>query len=280
MLAGLFNNMEKIYAGMHHWNVSQIGSGYDGKEHYTHTLYEVDVCGEDGGIDFYRNYNKEIYFKCTGRFGTRQSGNTFFFLTTDKSGYAKKVLCADGKERVITLALTHSDRNAQIGKVYGFSEILVSEGTQGLAAGNHIHIEAAEGYILRKVVNKKGYYVLPNMLPLNNVLWICDDYTTVVNGGGIPWRHCRIKGTDEDMIYFIAKKGPVRIRKSLTYKDGKACGEVLATIPKGGKAEITHFTQRFEKDGYEWFQIRYVTETGKEINGYVQGDLTYYLLAR
>lgn len=280
MLAGLFNNMEKIYAGMHHWNVSQIGSGYDGKEHYTHTLYEVDVAGEDGGIDFYRNYNKDIYLKCAGRWGTRSTGNTFIFWTTDKNGLARKVLCADGKQRVITLALTHSDRNAEIGKVYGFSEILVSEGTQGKVTGPHIHIEACEGCVLRKVVNRKGFYVLPNMLPLNNVLWICDDYTTVVNTGGLLWRHCRTKEEKEDMLYFVAKKGPVRIRKSLTFKDGKPTGEILGTIPKGGKAEITHFTQRFEKDGYEWFQIRYVTETGKEINGFVQGDLSYYLLTR
>ena len=271
---------EKIYAGMHHWNVSQIGSGYDGKEHYSHTSFECDVCGEDAGVDYYRNYNRTIYFKCVGRFGNRSTGNTFFFWTTDRNGTAKKVLCADGKERVITLALTHSNRDAIIGKIYGFSEILISEGVQGHAAGNHIHIEACAGAVMRKVVNRKGFWNLPAMLPLNNVLWINDDFTTVVNTGGLTWKHCRTKEGKEDMLYFVAKKGPVRIRKTLTFKDGKPAGVILATMPKGAKAEITHFTQRFEADGYEWFQVSYTTETGAVINGYVQGDLSYYLLTR
>lgn len=270
---------EKIYAGMHHWNVTQIGSGYDGKEHYTHTSFECDVAGEDSGVDFYRNYNKDTYLKCVGRFGTRSTGNTFFFWTTDKNGTAKKVLCADGVERVITLALTHSNRDAVLGKVYGFGEIVVTEGTQGHASGNHIHIEACGGCVTRKVVNRKGFWNLPNMLPLNNVLWINDDYTTVTNTGGLVWKHCRTK-EDDDMLFFRAKKGPVRVRKTLSFKDGKPIGQILATIPKGGRAKILHFTERYEGDGYEWIQVEYTTPTGKTYGGYVQGDLTYYLIEK
>lgn len=269
---------DRIVAGMHHWNVTQIGSGYDGKAHYTHTSYEVDVAGEDSGVDFFRNYMPNTYFFCAGRWGTRSTGNTFFFWTSDKSGKAKKVLCADGKERVITLALTHSNRNAIIGKVYGFMEVVVTEGTQGYASGNHLHIEACEGCVMRKIQNAKGFYNLPNMLPLNKVFFICDKYTTVTNSGGLTWKHCKeveVKGKTE-MLEFHTDKLPARIRQKLSFQNGKPVGKILATMPKGAKAEITHFTQRHELDGYEWFQVKYTTESGAVIEGYVQGDLQAY----
>lgn len=279
---------DRMVFGMHHLNISQIGSKYDGKEHLSHTGFELDLCGEDAGVDYYFNKLPNTSFKCTGRFGTKSTGNTFFFVTCDSTGTAKKVLCADGTYRVITLALTHSNRDAVIGKVYGYNAILVSEGTQGHASGNHIHMEVCEGLVVRKVVNSKGYWNLPDMLDCRKVFWVLDGWTTVVNTQGLTFKHCtsaevtQDKKMEKGKLYFIADRMPCRIRKSLDFKDGKPIGKIVTTMPVGAFAEITHMTNRHEKDtlGYEWFQVSYTTPTGQTYAGYVQGDLTAYIIKR
>ena len=280
---------DRIVFGMHDLNITQTGAGYGKQYSLSHVGFELDLAGEDSGIDYYFNKLPNTCFKCTGRFGTRSTGNTFFFVTCDSVGHVKKVLCADGMYRVITLALTHSNRDAVIGKIYGYNSILVSEGTQGAAFGNHIHLECAEGLVTRKVPNVKGYYNLPNMLDARKVFWILDGWTTVVQTQGLKFMHCKSVAVepidwkeDTDPMYFYADKMPCRIRAKLEFKDGNPVGKILATMPKGSKALITHFTNRHEKDaeGFEWFQVKYETPSGEIIEGYVQGDLGAYLIKR
>lgn len=276
---------DRMVFGMHHLNISQTGKGYGQQQSLSHTLFELDLCGVDSGIDYWYNRMPNTTWKCAGRWGTRASGNTYFFWSCDEKGNAKKVFCADGKYRVLTMAMTHSDRNAEIGKLYTYGQILVSEGTQGFALGNHIHLEVCEGVCMRKVVNAKGYYNLPNMLDARKVFFVLDGFTTVVNTGGLEFKHCKSvpvieEKEDDEMLYFIADLTSCRIRETLEFENGRPVGKILGTIPKGGKARITHFTQRHEKDGWEWFQVRYETPTGKVINGYVQGDLKSYKISR
>lgn len=271
---------DRMVFGMHHLNISQIGSKYDGKNHLSHTSYELDLAGEDSGIDYYFNKLPNTAFKCTGRWGTRSTGNTFFFVTCDASGQTKKVLCADGAYRVITLALTHSNRDAVIGKVYGYNSILVSEGTQGMALGNHIHLEVCEGLVTRKIPNIKNYYNLPNMLDARKVFWILDGWTTVVNTQGLKFLHCKevpVKPKEEtggkEMLYLQPKKVGANIRKALTFSKGKNTSEIVGFVPVGSKARITHFTERFEADGYEWCQVEF-----EGVSGYCQMDTKSYLV--
>lgn len=278
---------DRMVFGMHHLNITQIGSRYDGKNHLSHTSYELDLCGSDSSVDFWYNKMPNTCLKCTGRFGTLSTGNTFFFVTCDSTGQAKKVLCADGMYRVITLALTHSAWSPTIGKVYGYNAVCYKEGTSGAALGNHIHLECCEGLVTRKIPNVKGYYNLPNMLDARKVFWILDGWTTVVNTQGLAFMHCKSVAVekidykeDTDPMYFYADKMPCRIRAKLEFKDGKPVGKILCTMPKGAKALITHLTNRFEKDGYEWFQVKYETPTGEIVEGYVQGDLQAYLVKR
>lgn len=279
---------DRMVFGMHHLNISQIGSRYDGLNHLSHTSYELDLAGEDAGVDYYFNKLPNTYFRCTGRWGTRSTGNTFFFVTCDSTGHTKKVLCADGLYRVITLALTHSNRDAVIGKNYGYNSILVSEGTQGKATGNHIHLECCEGLVTRKIPNVKNYYNLPNMLDARKVFWVLDGWTTVVNTQGLSFMHCKEVPVEtkpvleKGKVYFFADRCPARIRQKLTFSGGKPTGAILATMPKGAYAEITHMTNRHEADaqGFEWFQVKYITVTGDTVEGYVQGDLGAYLIKR
>lgn len=276
---------DRMVFGMHHLNISQIGSMYDGQNHYTHTSYEIDCCGSDKGVDYYFNKLPNTSFKCTGRFGTKSTGNTFFFVTCDSAGTAKKVLCADGNYRVITLALTHSNWSPTLGHIYGYNQVVYKEGTSGAATGNHIHLECCEGLVVRKIPNAKGYWNLPGMLDARKVFWILDGWTTVVSTHGLTFKHCKSavvepEKEDDEPMYFYAVKSPARIRAKLEFTNGKPSAKILTTMPKGSKAKITHCTNRFEEDGYEWFQVEYTTPTGKSYAGYVQGDLQAYLIKR
>lgn len=181
---------DRLIFGMHHMAISQIGSGYDGKYHYSHVGYEIDFTGSDSGVDYYKNMMPNTYWKCAGAFGTASTGNTRFFWSCDANGNAKKVLCADGVLRLITLALTHSNRSFTVGKLYSYKEVMYQEGTSGYATGNHIHMELCAGHVKTKVRNSKGGYNLANMLPINKMMYVLSSYTTIVSTGGLSWKKC------------------------------------------------------------------------------------------
>lgn len=273
---------DRMVFGMHHLNITQTGAGYGAGNSLSHVLFELDLAGSDSSIDFWFNKMPNTCLKCTGRFGTKSTGNTFFFVTCDAGGTAKKVLCADGNYRVITLAMTHSNWSPTLGHIYGYNQVAYREGTSGAATGNHIHLECCEGLVVRKIPNAKGYWNLPGMLDTRKVFWILDGWTTVVNSHGLIFKHCKevpVKEEDEPM-FFYADTMPCRIRAKLEFKDGKPVAKILATMPKGAKAKITHCTNRHELDGFEWFQVEYTTPTGATVAGYVQGDLNAYLIKR
>lgn len=279
---------DRMVFGMHHLNVTQTGAGYGVQDSLSHVSFELDLMGSDQSIDFWYNKMPNTSLKCTGRFGTKSTGNTFFFVTCDSNGVAKKVLCADGNYRVITLALTHSNWSPTLGKIYGYKSVCYKEGVAGVATGNHIHLEACEGLVVRKIPNAKRFWNLPNMMDCRKIFWILDGWTTVVNTQGLVFKHCDKAEVVSDVkmekgkLYFVADRMPCRIRKTLDFKDGKPIGKILTTMPVGAFAEITHMTNRHEKDtlGYEWFQVSYTTPTGQTYAGYVQGDLTAYIIKR
>lgn len=183
--------MDRLVFGMHHLNISQIGSLIDGKPHYSHPNYALDLCGEDKGIDFWWNMESGTCFYCSGAFGNRNTGNTRFFVSCDTNGKQKKVMCADGKERVVTLALTHSGKDFRLYHIYTPDEVLYQEGTQGKATGNHIHLEVANGSVKTKYYdnNLKVYRMQGEMNPLD-AFFILDGFTTVVNTQGLKFKHC------------------------------------------------------------------------------------------
>ena len=179
---------DRLIFGMKCLNVSQIGSGYDGKNHYSHVSYEVDLAGMDTGADVWRNKMPNTYWYCAGAWGNANTGNTRFFWSCDKNGKAKKVLCADGYLRYITLALTHSRRSFTVGHYYKYDEIMYQEGTSGRATGNHIHLEVCAGHVRTKYRNRVGGYNLANMLPANRMMFLLNGYSYIRNGGGLSWK--------------------------------------------------------------------------------------------
>ena len=183
--------MDRLVFGMHHLNISQVGTLIDGKPHYSHPNAALDLCGQDSGEDFFWNKEADTCFYCSGAFGTKATGNTRFFVSCDYQGKQKKVMCADGKERVVTLAMTHSGRDFRLYHIYEPNELMYSEGVQGKATGFHIHLEVAEGSVKTKYWDDKlkVYRMKGEMNPVN-AFFILDGFTTVVNTQGLKFKHC------------------------------------------------------------------------------------------
>lgn len=157
---------------------------------FSHPNYCLDLAGADTGIDFC--FAMGNYWKCiAGPWGS----NTYFFTCTDVKGNAVKVHCADNVDRIVTMALTHSDFiytvRPVIGKIYKNGEPFYSEGTYGKATGNHVHLEVAEGLQYSKYYDSKlGVYRMHNEIKPEDTFFICDAFSKVGNMNGAVMKHC------------------------------------------------------------------------------------------
>lgn len=260
---------------------------------YSHPNNALDMIGSDNGVDFWfaQGYWKAI----AGPWGN----GTYFFMSCDAKGAPAAVHCADGKDRIVTLALTHSARQyvrTQVGKVYGTGTPMYEEGTVGKATGNHIHVEVADGIRTGKSWDAKlGVYRMEGELNPLEVIYVLRSFSTVKQTLGAKLKYCDAltytppqppkppaPQMEKGKLYFVADRSPARIRQKLAFSNGKPIGAILATMPKGSFAEITHLTQRHEKDaqGFEWLQVTYQTPTGDKVSGFVQGDLSAYLIKK
>lgn len=263
---------DRLIFGMKCLNVSQIGSGYDGKNHYSHVSYEVDLAGMDSGVDVWRNKMPNTRWYCAGAWGNANTGNTRFFWSYGTDGKPKKVLCADGALRYVTLALTHSRRSFTVGKFYSYNEIMYQEGTSGYATGNHIHLEICGGHTRTKVRNSKGGYNLANMLRANKCLFLLTGYSYIKNAGGLSWKTARIvpytdsSSSSKDAFQKGYEKGKAFTTKvNLNLRsEPNTSSKVLLTIPKDKKCYYYGYYRMV--NNVVWFRVSY---GGKE--GYIYG---------
>ena len=263
--------MDRLTFGMRVLNITQSGTMLDGKPNLSHPNMALDLAGSNSGIDPYLNLEADTCFYCSGAFGTVSTGNTRFFVTCDEMGRQKKVLCADGVERVVTIALTHSWKSFALYHIYKPSEVMYQEGTAGYATGNHIHLEVASGAQKTKYKDTRlGVWRMPGEMDPRKAFFIDDSVTTVKSTHGLTFKHCNGSRVEEnEMIYFRPVKDNVRLRSA------PVNGTVLTYIWTGNRAQVLDFTGRIEADGYEWARVRY----GK-FTGYVQLDLKMYVLEK
>ena len=166
-------------------NITQHSGGS-----YSHPNNCLDLAGSDAGIDF--AFAMGDFWKCiSGPWGS----HTYFFTATDATGHPVEVHCADGVNRIVTMAMTHSNflyvTPPVIGKIYKSGEPLYEEGTYGKATGNHIHFEVAEGLQYSKYYDKElGVYRMSCELKPESVCFICDSFSTVASMGGTVMKHC------------------------------------------------------------------------------------------
>lgn len=271
--------MFNLCYGMKVIDVTQLPGGS-----YSHPNYAIDLAGSDAGIDYWYAVGN---WRCLSTWG---EAGTYFFVSCDAVGNTCKVKCADGQDRVITLALTHGAGfyvKPVIGKVYLDGQVMYEEGRKGKATGNHIHAEIAQGTQTRKYYDAKmNVYRMNNELDISKYMFICRERSTVKStmGAELPLCYTAVykegvnvpKGTDM-YIDIIAKKEKLAIRKGLTFSAGKNTTPVVYTLSKGARAAVTHFTERFEQDGYEWAQVE-IEVNRKKISGFVQLDTKSYIL--
>ena len=273
--------MFNLCYGMKYVNLSQLP-----ESGYSHPNQAIDLCGIDVLCDVWRAVG---FWKCVA---VNWGYHTCFFTSCDKNGNFTKVRCADGKDRIITLAMTHSNYKYHTpvkNKIYRDGEIMYEEGNYGGSnmTGNHIHLEIASGVQTTKHWSGlKQCYMMNNELPVLKYMFVCRERSQVIDSKGVNLPVCYNaeykpgiyvpKGKDM-YLDIIAKKERLNIRRKLTFSGGKNTSEILYQIPKGARAAITHFTERFEEDGYEWAQVL-IEVDDKKIEGYVQLDMKSYII--
>ena len=177
--------MDNLCFGMEYLNITQLPGGS-----YSHANQAVDLGGRDSGKDIWYARG-ETYWKCTCCWysGT----NTYHFLSCDSKGKPIKVHCADGKDRVVTVSLTHDLNKHEIGRLY-HNEKMYQEGTKypyaGKVTGNHTHLEIAEGDVRKRYKAKNGTWTLYNELNPLEVMFVDTSFTKILNTKGATLKSC------------------------------------------------------------------------------------------
>ena len=188
--------MINLCFGMRTINVTQLPGGS-----YSHPNMAMDLAGEDAGIDYWWAQGR---WKVVGFFG---SAGTILFTHVDREGNPEPVYCADGIQRLVTLALTHSGnryvQRPEIGTIYENLAPMYEEGTQGNATGNHIHLEVASGIHTTKIWDDQmRVWRMPNELNPVRTIFINKGFSRILNTAGAAFSFCdqleRVEG-DEDM---------------------------------------------------------------------------------
>ena len=188
--------MINLCFGMRTINVTQLPGGS-----YSHPNMAMDLAGEDAGIDYWWAQGR---WKVTGFFGLAGS---ILFTHVDGNGDPEPVYCADGIQRIVTLALTHSGnyyvKRPEIGQIYENGLPMYEEGMRGEATGNHIHLEVAGGVQSTKVYdNGMKVWRMPGELNPVRTIFINKAFSKVISTKGAAFSFCdqleHIEG-DEDM---------------------------------------------------------------------------------
>ena len=246
--------MYNLCYGMKVINFSQLPGG-----NKSHPNYALDLAGSDTGIDFWYAQGR---WKCIKKIW--KNYYTFLFCPVDPAGNYTKVHCADGVDRIVTIALTHSDsvsiRDAfgrilstiKVGYIYENGAPMYQEGKDGNATGNHIHLEVAEGVQTSKYwdTSMKVYRMKNELNPLK-VFFINKAFSTVKNLRGASVSYCNNVLYSKPTVYLNATHATFNIRSSAVN------GDILTTVPKGKKAVILGYIPKAQSDGYEWLFIEY-----------------------
>lgn len=202
------------------------------------------------------------------------SSNTVYF------GSVEPVICADNVVRHVTIAMSHMDdiSGYKIGDTFKSGEVCYQEGKAGLATGNHVHVEVANGLHTSKeyvLIDGKRYFRFSekDALMPTEVFYALEGWneTRKLMGVDPKWIDGR-EEIDYDMkLRLYNPKGTQGIRASLSFKRKKTNAKLLAVIPKGNKdARITGFVPGLQPDGYQWVKVEY-----HGIKGFAQWDSKY-----
>ena len=166
---------------MEHLRITQ--GRYSNFSHKGYNAY--DLAGKDGGIDLmYAPFDLKVEWVDNGK---HKTGAVF--------SNATPIIMANGRKqqpRTVMMMLWHANtiRHLKVGSIIKQGQEFYSEGTAGMATGNHVHIELsygtyAGGYPLFKLSN--GYWTLKGKeLNIEDCFYMND--TTMLNALGYKFK--------------------------------------------------------------------------------------------
>lgn len=111
-----------------------------------------------------------------------KNGNAMFWQSVNPVHTVKY-----GLTHIYMMVIHDNTANAKVGLTVPQGTQLFSEGTAGMATGNHNHIEVGIGaYKGMYVLNGYGVYMMPGNVRPDDVFFAND--TQIINGGGLNWR--------------------------------------------------------------------------------------------
>ena len=147
--------------------------------------------------------------------------------------------------------------NAYVGMKIPQGSQLFSEGTMGMATGNHNHIEVAPCAFTRMyVLNSSGVYMMPNNVNPADVFFIDD--TRIINGGGLNWAKIPTSSTSNNTNSSVVsfdkmeeENWAVRFKNDvpITIHKDTSNGASIGTFVKG---ETQIYTHKGVGGGHRW----------------------------
>ena len=218
--------------------------------------------------------------------GEGTSANTVLFGTCDKNGNKAKVICADGTERVLTIACTHMEvddfksMGYYEGQIFNSGSLFYKEGKLGRASGLHVHLEIAEGWVYKKTTkdyvyykngikgSNKGFTLDSILLKPEKLFFILNNYHSFRNNNN---ENVQLSGKRVDSREKIEVKPNPPINPtptpnvfSMRVRSGvvdllttEVTGNKITTVPTGSMINIVGLYGWKAGDGYRWAWGKY-----------------------
>lgn len=177
------------------------------------------------------------------------NGNAMFWQSQRKVRTRKYGDC------IISMMVIHDNTaNAYVGMKIPQGSQLFSEGTMGMATGNHNHIEVAPCAFTRMyVLNSSGVYMMPNNVNPADIFFVDD--TRIINGGGLNWAKIPTSNNTNSSVVSFDKmeeeNWAVRFKNEvpiIIHKD-TSNGASIGTFVKG---ETQVYTHKGVGNGHRW----------------------------
>lgn len=180
------------------------------------------------------------------------NGNAMFWQSQRKVRTRKYGDC------IISMMVIHDNTaNAYVGMKIPQGSQLFSEGTKGMATGNHNHIEVAPCAFTRMyVLNSSGVYMMPNNVNPADIFFVDD--TRIINGGGLNWAKIPTSSTSnntnssavsfdkmEEENWAVRFKNDVPITIHKDTSNGASIGTFI-------KGETQVYTHKGVGNGHRW----------------------------
>lgn len=180
------------------------------------------------------------------------NGNAMFWQSQRKVRTRKYGDC------IISMMVIHDNTaNAYVGMKIPQGSQLFSEGTKGMATGNHNHIEVAPCAFTRMyVLNSRGVYMMPNNVNPADIFFVDD--TRIINGGGLNWAKIPTSSTSNNTNSSVVsfdkmeeENWAVRFKNDvpITIHKDTSNGASIGTFVKG---ETQVYTHKGVGGGHRW----------------------------